>query len=328
MSERVLITGASGFVGFHLIEAALAKNLSVVAAVRKSSAIDHLKHLPIDFTYAAFSDAAQAQNDFEKQGYQYVIHAAGVVKAPNQQAYNQTNAALTRTLGETAAREPGFKKFVLISSLAAVGPSANDQPITEEKAQTPVTQYGKSKLLAEQYLSEIPGVPYVVLRPTAVYGPREREIFVIFKSIMRGIDPYIGRGPQQLSFVYVKDLARLTVEALFTPVTGKAYNVSDGQSYDRYALADITKTILKKDAWRIHLPLSLVHTLAGTLEFVGKLNGSMPILNRNKLAELTAANWGCNISRAKADLGFEPRFDLTLGLTETLQWYRDNRWLK
>ncbi|MBT1711625.1 NAD-dependent epimerase/dehydratase family protein [Fulvivirgaceae bacterium PWU5] len=327
MKEQILITGASGFVGFHLIEAALAKGLEVTAAVRSSSKIDHLRALPVKFITPDFTSVTSLRTALEAGQYQYVIHAAGTVKAKDEPAYNAANADVTRNIAEAIAQAKlPVKKFVFLSSLAAQGPGATGEAIREEDAAHPISPYGKSKLLAEQYLRAIPGLPTVMLRPTAVYGPRDRDIFILLKTFAQGLEPYIGRMDQQLSFIYVKDLAAATLAALADGVTG-TYLVADGNGYGRYALADITKRILNRKTVRVHLPLGVVKALAFVQETLGNIRGQAPALNRAKLAELTAANWTCNVARLQHELGFTPKYTLETGLAETIQWYKDNRWL-
>jgi nucleoside-diphosphate-sugar epimerase len=328
MKERILITGASGFVGFHLIEAALAKGLGVTAAVRRSSKIDHLRALPVQFITPDFTSVASLRTALEAGQYHYIIHAAGTVKAKDEPAYNVANADVTRNLAEaiTQAQLP-VKKFVFLSSLAAQGPSATGEPICEDDDARPISPYGKSKLLAEQYLRAFPGLPTVMLRPTAVYGPRDRDIFILLKTFARGLEPYIGRMDQQLSFIYVEDLAAATLAAALADGVTGTYLVADGHGYGRYALADITKHILNRKTLRIHLPLGVVRALAFAQETLGNIRGQAPALNRAKLAELTAANWTCNVARLQHELGFTPKYTLETGLAETIQWYKDNRWL-
>ena len=328
MKERVLITGASGFVGYHLIEEALAKGLEVSAAVRASSRVDHLRNLPVQFVTTDFSDVRAIRAELEARDYQYVIHAAGATKALSEASYNEVNAVYTRNLAQAVSEvQVPLKKFVFLSSLAAMGPANNGHPILEKDAPHPVTFYGKSKLLAESYLSALEGLPSIVLRPTAVYGPRDRDIFIILKTIAQGLEPYIGRKPQQLSFIYVKDLAAVSVGALLSSVVKGSYNVSDGGSYDRYALANLTKEILHKKTLKVHIPTGVVKAMAFVQETLGRMQGSMPALNQDKLAELTAANWSCSIDSIQKDLGFSPRYTLAQGLEETLQWYKANHWL-
>ena len=329
MSEKVLITGASGFVGYHLIEAALKEGLTVFAAVRKSSDVSHLKDFDIKYVDLDYSSVDALKNQLELEQYQYIIHAAGITKAKNLDAYNKVNAEFTRNLALAASTaELDLKKFVFVSSLAAIGPLSDlTGEITDDIAGKPVTSYGASKLRAEEYLKQIPGLPIIIIRPTAVYGPREKDIFILFKSISRGLEPHIGSFKQQLSFIYVKDLARVIIQALKTDVTGMQYNISDGHVYDRYVLAQLAKKALNKRTLKFHLPIGLVASLAGLMEMAYKSSTATPTLNKEKMAELTAVNWACNIARARRDLGFDPQFDLENGLSETVKWYKENNWL-
>ena len=326
MTPRILITGASGFVGYHLVEAALDAGMEVYAAVRASSSVSHLKHLPVNFVCPDFNSKDDLKDLIVKHGFDYIIHGAGVTKAKSLDEYNRINAGYTLNLVVAAAesRVP-IKKFVFISSLAAVGPIAYDAswPVPDVDKPRPVTSYGKSKLLAEEYLGVISDVPWVVLRPTAVYGPRERDLFVLFKTYRRGLEPYMGNGAQWLSFVYVKDLAQAAMLALTAPVSGTMYNISDGKRYDRYALANAIKQHLKLHTFRIHLPLPVIRTVATIMEMVSR---GAPLLNRDKLNELTAENWDCNIEKIRQDLGYRPVYDLEKGIRETLDWYTANKW--
>jgi nucleoside-diphosphate-sugar epimerase len=325
--ERVLITGASGFVGFHLIEAALRHNLEVFAAVRKSSQVEHLKHFPIQYTSPDFTSVEALQKELEEKKYDYIIHAAGTTKAPDQKAYSLVNATYTVNLA-AAAQKVGVKKFLFISSLAALGPAPpNKKEITETQPPNPITAYGLSKLEAEKQLSifAMAGLPITIVRPTAVYGPREKDIFIIFRTFQKGLEPYIGSKPQQLSFVYGPDLAEAAVQLLFSPVND-VYNISDGKVYDRYALANIAKRFFNKKTLKIHIPVFIVKIIATLSEKLAK-KGSTPALNREKLAELTATNWACNIDKLKGAINYQPKYDLEKGLTEALAWYKKNKWL-
>lgn len=328
MKDRVLITGASGFVGYHLVEEALRNNLEVYAAVRKSSQIDHLKDLNINYIYADFSNQSSLTKALEDNQINYIIHAAGVTKARSQSEYELINAKYTLNLANAALEaKTELKKFVFISSLAAVGPLVSiNGIITEANEPHPVTAYGRSKLLAEQQLQQLKGLNYTILRPTAVYGPRDKDIFIFFKQVVKGIEPYIGNTAQKLSFIYVTDLAKASVKALFSG-QNKAYNLSDGNFYNRYELGDITKRVLKLKALKFHLPVNFVKVIAVIAEKVSSLSNKASALNVEKLNELTAVNWNCDIEQAKYDMGFRPEYDLNAGLTETLTWYRAQKWL-
>lgn len=322
-----MITGGSGFLAFHVIEEALKQGYEVHVSIRPSSSTAHLKALDITYIKINFSDVNAIKDQLEKEQYNYVIHTAGTTKAANQQEYNKVNATYTSNLAQAAstANIP-LKKFVFVSSLAAIGPAGESEIIHEKKAMRPVTGYGKSKMLAEEMLLGIEDLPLIIIRPTAVYGPRERDLLIVLKAIVRGLEPYIGNKPQQLSFIYVKDLAKLMVDALHSPVTGMVYNISDGKVYDKFALATITKKIMGNKTLRFHLPVFVVNMLAGLLEAASIVSKKTPALNRDKINELTAS-WACSIDAAKQDLNFLPQYDLQSGLQETLQWYKVNKWI-
>jgi nucleoside-diphosphate-sugar epimerase len=329
MKKRVLITGASGFVGYHLIAAALASDLEVYAAVRASSYITHLKEFNIQYTDLDFSNQELLRKELEEKQYSYIIHAAGITKAKNKAEYDAVNAGYTKNLALAAINAAiKLEKFVFVSSLAAMGPLKDFSGIIQDNSPAhPVTNYGASKLLAEQYLSQIKGLPLIVIRPTAVYGPREKDIFILLQTINKGLEPHIGSFAQQISFIYVKDLARIIVDSLFSDVTNRQYNVSDGGTYNRYALAEGVKKALEKKTWKFHLPVFAVAALASLMEILYKNSSSSPALNKEKMNELTAINWACSIANVKKDLGFTPRYNLQSGLAETINWYKTNKWL-
>lgn len=329
MKKRVLITGASGFVGFHLIAAAIASDLEVFAAVRPTSDIKHLQEFDIQYTHPDFSDINSLQKELEEKQYSYIIHAAGITSAKTSEEYNRVNAVYTQNLALAAiAANIKLEKFIFVSSLAALGPLKDLAGLIEDNSPAhPVTNYGASKLLAEQYLEEIKGLPLLVIRPTAVYGPREKDIFILLQTINKGLEPHIGSFKQQISFIYVKDLARIIIEALFSAVTNKQYNVSDGGIYNRYALAEGVKKALHKKTWKFHLPVTVVAALAALMEWIYKNAAGAPTLNKEKMNELTAINWACSIERLQKDFGFKPVYNLEKGLVETVNWYKNNKWL-
>jgi len=330
MKEKVLITGASGFIGFHLVEAALNRGLSVCAAIRPGSAIDHLKEYDIEFCELDYTNVKRLAEQLAATGCHYIIHAAGATRANSQQAYDTVNADYAFNLASAAVEGLGsqLRQFVFVSSLAAVGPlNSCDTLITEDTLPAPVTAYGRSKLLAEQKLKTLPLLPLVVLRPTAVYGARERDIFIMLRSINRGIEPYIGRVQQQLSFIYVKDLVTAIINSMFANGSHRTFNISDGGVYGQYEFANLSKQILNRKTLRFHLPYNIVKGLAFTMEKISGWRGKTPVLNREKLHELTAINWQCSIEKAKTHLDFSPQYSLKQGLQETLQWYRLNKWL-
>lgn len=328
MSEKVLITGASGFLGYHIINAAVENGYDVYAAIRSKSNIKHLENLPIKYVVLDYKDAEGLQKIFEEKQFDYVIHAAGTTKANSEQEYDLVNNIYTQTLAIAAAKNKNVKRFVFISSLAALGPSKSPgKNITENIPPDPVTAYGKSKLNAENNLKKV-DIATTIFRPTAIYGPREKDIFIVTQTISKGIDAYIGRINQQLSFVYGADMGEIAVKALKQTGGNAEYNITDGNSYSRYAYADIVKQLLKKKAVRFHLPLPVFKTILFFVEKISKAMNKVPAVSLEKLGELTAENWACDISKVKNELGFHPKFDLEKGLKASVEWYKENKWLK
>lgn len=327
MSETVLITGASGFLGYHLIVAALEKNLVVYAAVRKNSKVDHLKYLPVKYVFPDYSDVDKLAELLIENNIQYIIHAAGVTKAVKQQHYDDINAVNSVQLGKAAERVKGqIIKMVFISSLAAAGPAIGlTGSITEEIDPKPLTAYGRSKLLAETELKKL-NIPLTILRPTAVYGPGDKDIFIMLKTVSSGFDPYMGKITQQLSFVHAADVARVAVLASLSAANG-IYNISDGHCYGRYQFADLAKELLARKAFRFHIPMVLIKVLAYFLETTNRWMNKPAVINREKLHELAAANWCCDISKAKRELNFNPKFGLKDGLKDSINWYKENKLL-
>ena len=328
MKNRVLITGASGFVGYHVVEEALNKGLEVFAAVRKSSDISHLKDFNIHFTYPNFGEIKSLVEDFSKNRYDYIIHLAGLTKAITEVEYNEVNAQYVQNIAN-AIIESGIaiKKLVLMSSLAAIGPlNTLNNLITENKSPNPVTTYGKSKLLGETLLQNFTQLDYTILRPTAVYGPRDKDMFIFFKQIAKGYELYIGKKEQNLSFIYVKDLAMASIKALNAPEKS-IYLLTDGFTYNREDLAKQTKELLEIKTRTINIPLPIIKIIAGILGLYGSITNKASALNPEKINELVAKNWGCDISRSLNELNYEPQFSLKEGIQNTLIWYKNNNWL-
>lgn len=324
MKKRVLITGATGFVGYHLIEAALADHLEVYINVRKSSVVSHLKKFDINYVELDFESIYQLRQNIDEYKYDYIIHAAATTKAKNREHYFHINATYTRNLAVASSLSTHkIEKFVFLSSLAARGPITNDQ----QNRANPVTNYGRSKALAETYLNQILGLPLIVFRPTAVYGPREKDIFILIKGINSGFELHAGAQEQQLSFIYVTDLAKVMIKSLFSELTDKTYHISDGQVYSKFSLAAYVRKALNKRPFVLKVPMPVIKGLAWTLEKTLGFFDQVPALNMDKINEITALNWTCNIDQIQKDLGFVPHYQLESGLNETIAWYKENKWL-
>jgi nucleoside-diphosphate-sugar epimerase len=329
--KKILVTGASGFVGSHLVEECLRRDLQVFAGIRKSSSREYLQDPRIRFLEMDFNDTGRLTRQLSDHAFDYIIHNAGVVSAPRLSDYWSVNFEYVRNLTDAVLASGHLpEKFTFISSAAAYGPASSSDLsdfMTEDREPRPINTYGKAKLAAERHLAQLADFPYVILRPTGVYGPREREILTFFRLVNYNLEAYIGSRRQHLAFIYIRDLTRVTLDATLSGLTRRGYFVSDGRYYAQWDLGEATKRLLGKRTTRLHIPVSLVRALAWILEQIGKSRGSYPALNLEKVSILESLNWKCDISPLRDDLNFHPQYDLGEGLRETLRWYQENRWL-
>lgn len=329
--KKILITGASGFVGSHLVEEALRRNLEVYAGVRRSSSREYLKDERLHFIEIDFSGVERMTEQFSRERFDYIIHNAGVVTAPKLQDYWTVNCDYVKNFTKALIASGAVpEKFTFISSLAAYGPASGvdlSEFLKEDDERKPINTYGEAKLAAERYLMSLPDFPYVVVRPAGVYGPREREIFTFFKLIKNGLEGYIGFRKQHLAFVHVQDLARVVLDATVSDVSRRSYFLSDGKHYSQQDMGRISRLVLGKKTVRLYVPVALVRGVAWALEQFGKLSGSYPALNLEKVRILESMNWKCDIEPLRRDFNFHPKYDLESGLEDTLRWYQENKWL-
>ncbi len=324
----VLVTGASGFIGSFLVQEALDRGFTVYAGVRRTSSRQWLTDPRIRFveTDLASADNAAASLDglrLPETRPDFVIHNAGVTKVKRKEDFSRVNRDGTIHLVQ-GLKKAGISpsRFLLMSSLAAAGPGnpVSLEPVRLTDPPDPAGLYGKSKLEAEEFIRSESGLPYVILRPTGVYGPREQDYFTLYKMIRAGFEPYLGSRGQVLTFIYVRDLARAAFDALLSPVAGKTYFVTDGNTYTAGEFASMVKSILKKKTISVTFPLPLVKTIAVMLEGIYSLWNGVPLMNRDKYHILSSMNWNCDAGPFYEDISFKPVYDLRKGLEETLQY--------
>jgi nucleoside-diphosphate-sugar epimerase len=335
--EKILITGASGFIGGFLVKEALDRGYEVCAGVRAGSNRTNLQDPRIRCIDLKYDDpkalAGQLAEYVAGQGdWRYVIHNAGLTKTTDREDFFRVNAGYTRHLIEaldSAGCKPG--KFLLMSSLSSYGKGDAQtlQPIRPDDPQLPDSAYGKSKLEAECAVRYQSPFPYVILRPTGVYGPGEKDYFMEIKSIQAGFDFTAGLRPQHISFIYVKDLAGAALDVLENEaIINRHYFVSDGQAYTDTEFARIIQHILqKKRLLRVRIPMGLVFLACLCSEWTGKLRGKAMTLNRDKYRILKGRNWLCDAAPLWHDLHSAPAYDLRRGLEECIDWYRTQGWL-
>lgn len=334
--KKILITGANGFIGSFLVEKALEKGFEVWAGVRKSSNLEYLKDDRINFIEFNFSKYEELSNQLadhvkEYGSFDYIIHNAGVTKCLHKEDFNKVNYQYTATFIDVLIATGNVpEKFILMSSLSVygAGDEKNYTPICLTDIPQPNTAYGVSKLKAEQHLIGVSDFPYIILRPTGVYGPREKDYYLMLKTVNSGLDVGAGFREQHLTFIYVKDLVDVAFAALEKNVVNKAYFVADGDVYTDKEYTQIIKNILgKKYVLSLKVPLFLLKGISIISEGFSRLIGKPSTLNRDKYKIMKQRNWECDITSLISDLDFIPQYNLRKGLQESIDWYRSEGWL-
>ena len=324
---KVLVTGANGFVGSHLAEGLLERGLQVRGLVRRTSDLRWLEGLDLEPVFGEVTEPATlpaAVRDVEA-----VYHAAGATKARRPETYRRVNYQGTVHLLE-ACREhaPRLKKFVLVSSQAAAGPGEDGRPSREDDPCRPVSEYGRSKLMAEEAAAGFMDLlPVTVVRPPAIYGPRDADFLTYFRILRKHFRPLLGFGQRRLSVCHVRDVVSGTILAGESERSaGRTYFLSGGET----TWDELTRTMaaaLNVRTLRIRVPVFALHGLAALSQAFAPLRREAPVLDRRKAREMTAACWTCDWSRAAEELGYRPSVPLEEGIRETVEWYRKMGWL-
>lgn len=336
--EKILITGASGFIGSFIVEEALRRGMEVWAAIRRSSSREWLQDERIHFIELNLSSEDDLVHQLEGRMFDYVVHAAGVTKCLKKEQFYRVNTEGTRHLVNALLRlHMPLKKFVYLSSLSIFGAIREKQPyeaIRETDTPQPNTEYGKSKLAAEAILrdcsktGEVPSFPYVILRPTGVYGPREKDYFLMAKSIKGHTDFAVGFQQQDITFVYVLDVVQAVFLALERGQIGRSYFLSDGEVYQSATFSDlIIRELGNPWCLRIKAPIWLLRIVTFFGEIAGNITGKVTALNNDKYHILKQRNWRCDIQLAIDELGYQPQYPLERGVKETMKWYQEHGWL-
>jgi dihydroflavonol-4-reductase len=330
---KILITGASGFIGSFIVAEALERGFETWAAVRSTSSKRYLQDPRIHFIELDLSFEERLTEQLRGHHFDYVVHAAGVTKCLRREDFHKVNTEGTQHLVNALLKLGELpRRLVYLSSLSVFGAIKEEQPyqeITENDTPRPNTAYGESKLESEQFLDSVgQGLNYIILRPTGVYGPREKDYFLMAKSIKNHADFAVGFKHQDITFVYVTDVVQAIFLALDHGQSGRKYFLSDGKVYQSRTFSDLVHDALGRPWWiRITAPLWLLKIITMVGDRWAHLTGTMTALNNDKYNIMKQRNWRCDIEPARRELGFSPKVDLAHGVKMAIDWYVDNKWL-
>ncbi len=317
---KILVTGGTGFVGSHLIRELLAGDRNRVHVLirdsRRLRACDFNEE--ISLVHGDLFDADPFPDDIE-----LVFHLAAVTKAVSAREFTHVNVEGTRSLLEKLRPLKNLKKAVLLSSLAAAGPSRHDEPLREEMPADPISLYGRSKLAQEKAFAEHCPVPFVILRAPIVFGPGDMDMLDAFRIVRKGIIPVLGSTERRYSVIYVKDLVRGMIVAALSSCQNEIFYIANPEAIEWQSFMEQVSRLLGRQKTRkIRIPEILGRVLAEFSEIRIRALGKKAIFNRDKFNEMKFPAWVCSAEKIGARLHFQPRSTLQAALAETIDWYR------
>jgi nucleoside-diphosphate-sugar epimerase len=326
--SKILVTGSNGFIGSHICETLVESGYQVRALVRRTSDLTNLKNVEVELVYGDLNDydSLIEAND----GVSAIVNNGGLTKTLDSSMFFKVNAAGTENILKAAHEvNPDLEKFIQVSSAAACGPSGSMTPVNENDTPKPLTEYGRSKLDGEKAAINFKDkLPVVILRPSAVYGPRDGEMLSFFKIIKYGLKPTFGSGECYINFTFVKDFARAIVKVLETEIEpGEIYFITEKKPYSYSEAGDIISGILEKRALDIHIPGTVVNIAGWISETVARKRKKAVIFTSDKASEITQKFWLVDSRKAERQLGFIAPTSFRDGVRETVKWYRENGWL-
>jgi nucleoside-diphosphate-sugar epimerase len=325
---KVLVTGASGFVGSYLAEVLSNKKYEVYALVRSSSNLRWISDLDINIIYGSLQDKKSLRSAIKDKDY--IFHLAGITKANNLDEYNKGNFSGTKNLVDVILEQNiKLKRLIFTSSQAALGPSPSFKPIDETQGPQPLTFYGESKLKAQQYIEEhFDKIPATIVIPSAVYGPRDTDVLEFFKTVKLGIIPHLQGREKYASLIHVKDLADGIISAVESSNSvGQSYFLANPKPYAWSEISRITLDYFGKRAVHVNVPLPLLQGVAFFTEVFSKMTKKPNIVSRQKIIEMKQDFWICTPAKAQRDFKWQAKIEIEDGIKETLSWYVANHWL-
>jgi len=325
---RALVTGGTGFIGSHLVEKLHKQGDEVISLAKDGRNVAILEQLGVKVILGDLNNGMQWDEILE--GVDIVYHLAGVTRSRCARDYYEGNTLATKRFVRICSSLTGsLKRFLYVSSLTAVGPSADGTPLREDAPYHPVSHYGKSKMLAElEVLKASARLPITIVRPSAVYGPRDREWCPYIRLTLRGIQPRIGFGTKLLNIIHSDDLTEGILQAAKAPqAVGEIYFFGSEQAY---TITDFERAIagaLNTHPLRVPLPHPIAYAIGAVGGALGRIFGHDVMFNIQKVRESVQYAWTCSVEKAKSELGFRQRISLMEGMQTTCDWYSSNKWI-
>jgi nucleoside-diphosphate-sugar epimerase len=326
--KNILVTGSNGFVGSHICRRLLDSGYSVRALVRKTSNLANLKGLEVEYAYGDLRDYNSLLAAVD--GVDAIVNNGGLTKAIDPAMFHEVNCAGTENILNAAEeRKADLLRFIQVSSAGAAGPSESKSARSEDDPPRPLTAYGKSKLEGEKAALKFKDIfPVTILRPSAIYGPADKEMLAFFKIIKYGIKPTFGTGECYINFTYVEDFARAVVRTLESnSPSGETYYVAEKRPYSYSEAGDIISEILGRKGIDIHLPAVVLKLAGKASEKIASFRKQAALFTEDKALEISQKYWLVNSDKIERDIGFTAPTSFPEGVRITVAWYRENRWL-
>lgn len=320
---RILVTGANGFVGSHVTETLLNSGHAVRCFVRKTSDLKWLKGLPVEFSYGDVNAPETLLPALS--GVEIVVHCAGLLRARDVKRYYYVNQLGTRNL-TAACNGSGVKKIIYISSLAAYGPSLSGAARRFADEPQPVSDYGRSKLAGEQEIKKNARIPWTIIVPSAVYGPRDKDMFAFFKIVKSGFSIRTKKA-RSVNLTYVGDIAESVRRCVEKQLTSyRTYYIAEKKIYTWSEICAVLSGVMGRKTVDLVLPEFLIRVAAFFSEKIGAIFGRDAVFNTQKADEMLQERWILDDKLAEDDLGMVFT-DFVSGAKKTYNWYKENGWL-